>query len=123
MVTPKDFDCKFENKWCPGCGNFRFLRYEKCFCATADPPEKLTLISGIGQAGKTPHFLKCNMFHGLHGRALPVATGTKIANNDLTVVVNCGMVTAMAKVVTTFLRQSGEISTSRFWCTTTRFTG
>ena len=63
---------------------------KNAFAQQQIPPDKLTLISGIGQAGKTPHFLKCNMFHGLHGRALPLATGTKIANNDLTVVVNSG---------------------------------
>jgi len=91
MVTSKDFDCNYENKWCPGCGNFQILASMKdAFAQQEIPPEKLTLISGIGQAGKTPHFLKCSMFHGLHGRALPLATGTKIANNDLTVVVNCG---------------------------------
>lgn len=91
MITSKDFNCNFENKWCPGCGNFQILAAMKdAFAQKQIPPEKLTLISGIGQAGKTPHFLKCNMFHGLHGRALPLATGTKIANNDLTVVVNCG---------------------------------
>ena len=91
MITSKEFNCNYENKWCPGCGNFQILAAMKnAFAQQQIPPEKLTLISGIGQAGKTPHFLKCNMFHGLHGRALPLATGTKIANNDLTVVVNCG---------------------------------
>jgi 2-oxoglutarate ferredoxin oxidoreductase subunit beta len=91
MITSKDYDCNYENKWCPGCGNFQILAAMKeAFAQQQIPPEKLTLISGIGQAGKTPHFLKCNMFHGLHGRALPLATGTKIANNDLTVVVSCG---------------------------------
>jgi 2-oxoglutarate ferredoxin oxidoreductase subunit beta len=53
-------------------------------------PNQLLVVSGIGQAAKTPHFLKCNTFHGLHGRALPVATGAKIANHTLTVVVNSG---------------------------------
>lgn len=91
MITSKEFKCNFENKWCPGCGDFQILAAMKnAFVQQQIPPEKLTLISGIGQAGKTPHFLKCNMFHGLHGRALPLATGAKIANKDLTVVVNCG---------------------------------
>ncbi len=72
MITSKDFDCNYENKWCPGCGNFQILAAMKsAFAQQQIPPEKLTLISGIGQAGKTPHFLKCSMFHGLHGRALP----------------------------------------------------
>ncbi|MBW1894566.1 MAG: 2-oxoacid:ferredoxin oxidoreductase subunit beta [Deltaproteobacteria bacterium] len=91
MVTIKDYECSFENKWCPGCGNFDILDSMKdAFIDLSIQPEKLLLVSGIGQAGKTPHFLKCNMFHSLHGRALPLATGAKIANNDLTIVVNSG---------------------------------
>jgi 2-oxoglutarate ferredoxin oxidoreductase subunit beta len=91
MVTIKDYECSFENKWCPGCGNFAILDSMKdAFIDASIPPEKLLLVSGIGQAAKTPHFLKCNMFHSLHGRALPLATGAKIANNNLTIVVNSG---------------------------------
>jgi len=91
MVTIKDYECSFENKWCPGCGNFDILDSMKdAFIDLSISPEKLLLISGIGQAAKTPHFLKCNMFHSLHGRALPLATGAKIANNELTIVVNSG---------------------------------
>lgn len=91
MVEIKDFDCDFENEWCPGCGNFGILNAMTDALVQLDiPPEKLLIVSGIGQAGKTPHFLRCNMFHGLHGRALPVATGAKIANHELTIVVNSG---------------------------------
>jgi len=91
MLTKENFFCDFENKWCPGCGNFQILEAMKEAFAEMDlPPEKLLIVSGIGQAGKTPHFLKCNFFHGLHGRALPVATGAKIANHELTVVVSSG---------------------------------
>jgi len=91
MVTINDYDSEFENKWCPGCGNFSILSAMKeAFVRMEIPPEKLLLVSGIGQAGKTPHFLKCNMFHSLHGRALPVATGAKIANHDLMILVNSG---------------------------------
>jgi 2-oxoglutarate ferredoxin oxidoreductase subunit beta len=91
MLTKEDFFCDFENKWCPGCGNFQIMDAMKdAFAGMNLSPEKLLIVSGIGQAGKTPHFLKCNFFHGLHGRALPVATGVKIANHHLTVVVNSG---------------------------------
>jgi len=91
MLTKEDFFCDFENKWCPGCGNFQIQDAMKdAFAEMGLLPEKLLIVSGIGQAGKTPHFLKCNYFHGLHGRALPVATGAKIANHNLTVVVNSG---------------------------------
>ena len=91
MVDKQSFDCDFENKWCPGCGNFMILAAMKTALAGLDlAPENILLVSGIGQAGKTPHFIKCNFFHGLHGRALPVATGAKIANHDLTIIVNSG---------------------------------
>lgn len=91
MLNKKDFQSDFENKWCPGCGNFGILSaMKKAFVELDLPSRKLLLVSGIGQAAKTPHFLKCNAFHGLHGRALPLATGAKIANQDLTIVVNSG---------------------------------
>jgi 2-oxoglutarate ferredoxin oxidoreductase subunit beta len=91
MVDINDFNSDFENKWCPGCGNFGILSAMKsAFADLGIPPQKLLIVSGIGQAAKTPHFLKCNAFHSLHGRALPIATGAKIANHDLTIVVNSG---------------------------------
>ena len=52
--------------------------------------KKLLIVSGIGQAAKTPHFLKCNFLHGIHGRALSLALGAKLANQDLNIVVNSG---------------------------------
>jgi 2-oxoglutarate ferredoxin oxidoreductase subunit beta len=48
------------------------------------------LVSGIGQAAKAPHYLNANVFNGLHGRALPVATGAKLANPDLRIIVESG---------------------------------
>ncbi|SLM28634.1 Pyruvate ferredoxin/flavodoxin oxidoreductase, beta subunit [Desulfamplus magnetovallimortis] len=91
MVEPRDYDNDFENKWCPGCGNFLIQSAMKqAFAQLNIPPEKMLFVSGIGQAGKTPHFMKGNMFHSLHGRALPVATGAKCANHDLNIVVNSG---------------------------------
>ncbi len=91
MVDIKDFNSDVENKWCPGCGNFGILSaMKKAFVELGIPPQKLLIVSGIGQAAKTPHFLKCNTFHGLHGRALPIATGAKIANHELTIIVNSG---------------------------------
>lgn len=91
MVDIDEFDSDYENKWCPGCGNFGILSaMKKAFAGLGIPPQKLLIVSGIGQAAKTPHFLKCNAFHSLHGRALPIATGAKIANHELTIVVNSG---------------------------------
>jgi len=91
MVTAQDFNNDFENKWCPGCGNFGILdSMKQSFANLGLAPKDVLLVAGIGQAAKTPHFLKCNVFHALHGRSLPVATGAKIANHNLTIVVNSG---------------------------------
>jgi 2-oxoglutarate ferredoxin oxidoreductase subunit beta len=73
--------------WCPGCGNFGILRaLQQALVALELPPHRVLVVSGIGQAGKLPHYLKCNALNGLHGRTLPVATGAKLANHGLTVI-------------------------------------
>ncbi|MDG2830265.1 thiamine pyrophosphate-dependent enzyme, partial [Vibrio parahaemolyticus] len=54
------------------------------------PPSQAVLVSGIGQAAKMPHYIGINGFNGLHGRALPPAIGIKMANKDLTVIVESG---------------------------------
>lgn len=77
--------------WCPGCGNFPILNFVKQALAELDiPPERLVMVSGIGQAAKSPHYLKCNFFNGLHGRAVPPATAIKAANQELVVIVESG---------------------------------
>ena len=91
MVSPNDYHSDYPNHWCPGCGNFGILDAMKSALAALDlPPEKILIVSGIGQAAKAPHFLECNCFHSLHGRALPIATGAKIANHHMTVLVSTG---------------------------------
>jgi len=91
MSSIKAFESSYENQWCPGCGNFGILAAMKdAFVSQEIQPEDALIISGIGQAAKTPHFLKCNMFHSLHGRALPLATGAKMANHALKILVNTG---------------------------------
>jgi len=77
--------------WCPGCGNFGILgALKRALALSGLKPEQVLIVSGIGQAAKLPHYLRCNMFNGLHGRALPVATGAKIANHDLVVIADGG---------------------------------
>jgi 2-oxoglutarate/2-oxoacid ferredoxin oxidoreductase subunit beta len=91
MVSIEDYESSYKNHWCPGCGNFGILAAMKDALVNLEiQPEQLLIISGIGQAAKTPHFLKCNMFHALHGRALPLATGAKMANHNLNILVNSG---------------------------------
>ncbi|MBD3246172.1 MAG: 2-oxoacid ferredoxin oxidoreductase [Candidatus Omnitrophica bacterium] len=80
-----------EIAWCPGCGNFALLgSVKKALAALELAPKDVLLVSGIGQAAKLPHYLRCNCFNGLHGRALPVAAGAKMANRALTVLVTTG---------------------------------
>ena len=77
--------------WCPGCGNFPILKTLKHALAGLQiKPADLVLVSGIGQAAKIPHYLKTNVFNGLHGRALPAAMAIKAANPALTVIAESG---------------------------------
>jgi 2-oxoglutarate ferredoxin oxidoreductase subunit beta len=77
--------------WCPGCGDFLILRtLDRALQAAEVDRHRLVLVSGIGQAAKTPHYTQANVFNGLHGRALPAATGIKLANHDLEVVITSG---------------------------------
>ncbi len=77
--------------WCPGCGNFGILTaFKNLMVELGIEPHQFTIVSGIGQAGKLPHYLKCNTFNGLHGRTLPVATGLKLANHEMLVIAVAG---------------------------------
>ena len=73
--------------WCGGCGDFNILFAVKGALAELDIPlENVLLVSGIGCGSKLVHFVNVYGFEGLHGRILPVATGAKLANKDLTVI-------------------------------------
>jgi 2-oxoglutarate/2-oxoacid ferredoxin oxidoreductase subunit beta len=80
-----------EPAWCPGCGNFPMLKaFKEALAELEIRPRDILLVSGIGQSSKFPHYLRCNTFNGIHGRALPVATGVRLANPELKVVVTTG---------------------------------
>jgi 2-oxoglutarate ferredoxin oxidoreductase subunit beta len=73
--------------WCPGCGNFGILTALKNALVTLEiEPYRVLMVSGIGQAGKLPHYTKGNVLNVLHGRTLPAASGAKIANPELIVI-------------------------------------
>ena len=77
--------------WCPGCGNFSILETLKQALAELKvEPKSLVMVSGIGQAAKIPHYLHSHYFNGLHGRAIPPATGIKAVNPELTVIADSG---------------------------------
>jgi len=91
-MEAKSFDmADTDIAWCPGCGNIPILKILKQALAELEiKPTNLVLVSGIGQAAKIPHYLKTNVFNGLHGRALPPATAIKAANPALTVIAESG---------------------------------
>jgi 2-oxoglutarate ferredoxin oxidoreductase subunit beta len=91
-MAVQDFDMdNIDIAWCPGCGNFPILKILKQALTELEiEPINLVLVSGIGQAAKIPHYLKTNIFNGLHGRALPAATAIKAANPALTVIAESG---------------------------------
>jgi len=73
--------------WCPGCGNFGILKaLNQALVELGLEPHQILMVSGIGQAGKLPHYSNGNIFNSLHGRPLPPAAGAKIANQELTVI-------------------------------------
>jgi 2-oxoglutarate ferredoxin oxidoreductase subunit beta len=87
VVTLKDYSSPAENAWCPGCGNFGILQaLRRALVELEIEPHQLLLVSGIGQAPKLPHYIRDNVFNGLHGRSIPAATAAKIANHELTVI-------------------------------------
>lgn len=82
---------RIENQWCPGCPNFGILTAVRRALETLEiPPHQRCLVSGIGQAAKLPHYLPCNLFNGLHGRAVPAATAIQVANPQLATIVTTG---------------------------------
>ena len=90
-VTVQDYFSSVENQWCPGCGNFGILlAMKKALVELNLEPHQVLFVSGIGQAGKFPHYLKCNLLNELHGRALPAAQAAKIVNPKLTVIAEGG---------------------------------
>ena len=93
MIDKKRYDAPAHTDmaWCPGCGNFPILNIVKTALAELDlPPEQVVVCSGIGQAAKTPQYMRVNYFNGLHGRALPAAIGIKNTNPGLTVIAESG---------------------------------
>lgn len=81
----------YETAWCPGCGNFAIhMALRDSLEELGIDPHRVMLAAGIGQAAKMPQYVSANRFCGLHGRSLPAASAAKIANDDLTVIINTG---------------------------------
>jgi 2-oxoglutarate ferredoxin oxidoreductase subunit beta len=90
MVTTSDY-AGLKPAWCPGCGNFGILSaLNRALIEMKIEPHRVLLVSGIGQAGKLPHYTRGNVFNSLHGRPIPPAIGAKIANSELIVIAISG---------------------------------
>ena len=78
-------------RWCSGCGDNAILAAVQRLCRDEQlRPEKTVFVSGIGCSSRFPHYMKTYGFHGIHGRALPIAEGVRMARPDLNVFVNTG---------------------------------
>jgi 2-oxoglutarate ferredoxin oxidoreductase subunit beta len=78
-------------RWCTGCGDNAILTAVQRLCRDEGlRPEKTVFVSGIGCSSRFPHYMKTYGFHGIHGRAFPVAEGVRMSRPDLTVFVNTG---------------------------------
>ena len=91
VLKPKDYKGKVDPDWCPGCGDFSVLKgLQKACAALGRKPHEILTVSGIGCSSNFPGYFNAYGMHTLHGRPLAVATGAKMANHDLTVVVTAG---------------------------------
>lgn len=92
MSQPSNYDIpNADVAWCPGCGNFGIMKALKTALAQLElPPQRVVIVSGIGQAAKMPQYVKAHMFNGLHGRSLPAAVAIKMVNPELVVIAESG---------------------------------
>ena len=91
MATFKDFRNSVKPNWCPGCGDFSVqAAIQRAAANVGLEPENLALISGIGCSGRISGYVNSYGVHGIHGRALPIAQGVKMANRELTVIASGG---------------------------------
>ena len=85
-LKPSDFKTDVFADWCPGCGDFGIMTsLQMALAELGLQPYQVVIVSGIGCSGKEPHNIKAYGVHTLHGRALPFATGIKVANPELEV--------------------------------------
>lgn len=86
-----DFKSDIDPIWCPGCGDYHvLLSLTKALAQLGRAPEDVAVVSGIGCSSRIPAYTSCYGFHGVHGRALAVAAGLKVARPDLTVLAMSG---------------------------------
>jgi 2-oxoglutarate ferredoxin oxidoreductase subunit beta len=91
VLTKEDFKVKDPVKWCSGCGGHSVLSsVQNALPEVGIEKEKIVFVSGIGCSSRFPYYINTYGFHGLHGRAVPVASGIKVSNPELSVWVVTG---------------------------------
>ncbi len=91
QLEKSDFESDQMVKWCAGCGAHAILNaVERVFPKLGYKKENFCLVSGIGCSSRFPYYVNTYGIHGIHGRALPIATGMKVANPHLSVWVTTG---------------------------------
>ncbi|WP_018757924.1 2-oxoacid:ferredoxin oxidoreductase subunit beta [Paenibacillus terrigena] len=91
MATFKEFRNSVKPNWCPGCGDFSIqAAIQRAAANVGLEPENLAVVSGIGCSGRISGYINAYGLHGIHGRALPIAQGVKMANRELTVIASGG---------------------------------
>lgn len=91
MATFKDFRNNVKPNWCPGCGDFSVqAAIQKAAANIGLEPEEVAIITGIGCSGRLSGYINSYGVHSIHGRALALAQGVKMANKDLTVIASGG---------------------------------
>lgn len=91
MATFKEFRNNVKPNWCPGCGDFSIqAAIQRAAANVGLEPEQVAVVSGIGCSGRISGYINAYGFHGIHGRALPIAQGVKLANRELTVIASGG---------------------------------
>ena len=84
-LKASDFKSEILPVWCPGCGDYTvLLSLTKAMAKLGLRPEETAVISGIGCSSRIPAYTSCYGFHGVHGRALALGSGLKVARPELT---------------------------------------
>lgn len=90
-LSPKNFKSAAEVRWCPGCGNYSILlQLQRAMAEMNIPREKFAIISGIGCSSRFPYYMNNFGFHTIHGRAIAIASGMRLARPDLSLWVITG---------------------------------
>jgi len=117
ISVPFDYDKylrkgKLPHIWCPGCGHGIVLKaLLRAIDKSAIEKNDICMVSGIGCSSRTPGYVDFNTLHTLHGRALSYATGVKLGNSKLKVIVTTGDGDASQSAATTSYTPAGAIST------------